>query len=86
MRITDIPAEVYAVACNYEGINWGAWGTKYQTALERAKEAYEHETRKRGYTAGGLEEAMADYFLKTNDFHPEDGIYAEVGAEGWVRD
>lgn len=82
LTITNIPNEVYAVACDYEGIDWTSWENEHFSALERAKEAYTEETRARGYTDGGLEKAISDYMKLQGDFNQDTGTFK--GLSGYV--
>jgi hypothetical protein len=74
MDLRNIPNEIFEAALEYEGIE--SWG------LERAAEAYKHETFKRGYTDGGLEKALSDYLLKQNDF-AENARFEHAANNGW---
>ena len=80
MHISEIPNEIYIVACEYEDIDLAEWGEN------RAKDAFRHETQtRRHYTDGGLEKAICDYLMKQGEF-AEDGRFEQVSNEGWSHD
>jgi hypothetical protein len=73
LTLTNIPAEIYAAALEYELIE--LWDNN----LSRAQECYRAETEKRGWTDDGLERALSDYFLRRGNF--ADGeIYEDISG------
>ncbi len=60
MKITNIPNTVYEYALKLE--KFESWG------IDRAKEAYEYQSQKRGYTDLGLEHAISAYLLRIGPF------------------
>ncbi len=66
MEIKILHNEIWAVACDYEGIKY--------SSLSDARQAYELEINARRISNGGLEKAIADYLLRTGSFS-DDGEY-----------
>lgn len=67
VQIKNIPSEIFAVACGYEGIE--VWEG-------REREGYEEQTKRRA-TTGGFERALSDYLLRQGDF-ADAGRYADI--------
>lgn len=73
--ISNIPQEIYAVACDYEGIDRAEDGdheTAYNLAIDR-----------RAFTDGGLEKAIGEYLLHTGPF-ADDAEFEEAADSGWT--
>lgn len=66
MEIKIFHNEIWAVACDYEGI-------KYSSLVD-ARQAHELEINARRISNGGLERAISDYLLRTGPF-ADDGEY-----------
>ncbi len=76
LTIKNIPNEVYEVAI--EKAELESWG------LDRAAEAWEHQTSMRGFSDGELESAICDYLKRERAFNPYNGAYRDIDAGSWV--
>lgn len=76
MKISNIPAEVFAVALKYENIEL------WDNDLNRAEDCYHAEIQNRGWTQGGLEKALSKFLLKEGEFS-ESGVYEESANYGY---
>lgn len=71
LKISNIPNEIY---CQYEDIPINL------EQLDKAEKIYEYETANRGFTNGGLEQAIYDYMTLQNNFNEDNGIFAGING------
>lgn len=75
IKISNVPAEVFAAALDNERIDRPA-------ALSDCETTYRAETTRRAYTSGGIERAISDYLTLRGPFAEDGGEFA--GLSGYT--
>ena len=79
MKISNIPNEVWLAALDNEGIDRPE-SRDAQPLAPKPNEWYIAATSQRGYTDGGLEQAIHDYMTLSGPFDEENGEFAGVSG------